>query len=591
MKSGLAFNFTRFLSRFSADGSVELETQLPNLRSSAPYPGAWADVYFYSDGRALVSSDFTTVDGYRRDGLARLTREGVLDLSFHPGITPKEALTNISVGVDGKIYVAGAFDDYAGLHRPRLARVNLLASETVLAPLAQELIPEFASIKKGEHLVLKAVAVSAGPAVYRWYRGRAPEQGIASPLELVLLKVGAEPWLEIDSNQDPLLGPQDSTYFYTVENMGGVSVSPMVSFSLLPADPEVLSQTHLVAAQSGKDVFLRGSLNAGVGLFETEWRMNGNLVATQNNTIELFIPSIIPAQADTYTFTVRNLRGAFVSSAPIVVTVDQVSRFTNLSTRGWVGSGERAMIAGFVLRGDSRRALLLRGVGPGLARFGVSNVLADPHLTLFNARGAVVSTNDNWGTEISAAEMEETGAFWLSPGSKDAALRITSLDPGSYTVMLSGLPAGAIGEGMIEIYESDTLTDRMVNLSTRVMISGDVPIAIPGFAVRGTVSKTLLVRAIGPGLSIHGVTEPLADPRVTLMSEAGTVLASNDNWSVGTQTSALRNAFVSTGAFALDENSKDAALLITVPPGNYTAHVHGAVGMTGIVLVEVYEIP
>jgi CubicO group peptidase (beta-lactamase class C family) len=136
---------------------------------------------------------------------------------------------------------------------------------------------------------------------------------------------------------------------------------------------------------------------------------------------------------------------------------------TNLSARARVGSGEAILIPGLVLSpGATSRRLLVRAVGPGLEPFGVTGLLADPKLDLFQG-GARIAGNDNWGAPSgpSAATAEglrvafqQSGAFALPTGSLDAAL-ITRLPPGGYTLQVSGV-AGRTGEALVEVYD---LTD------------------------------------------------------------------------------------------------------------------------------------
>ena len=110
---------------------------------------------------------------------------------------------------------------------------------------------------------------------------------------------------------------------------------------------------------------------------------------------------------------------------------------------------------------------------------------------------------------------------------------------------------------------------------------------IAGFVVSGSAPKSVLIRAIGPSLAAFGVTGVLADPKLELFSGSAKI-NENDNWAGA---DALVNSFSSVGAFALDVNSKDAALLATLAPGSYTVQVSGVANTTGVALVEVYEIP
>ena len=98
------------------------------------------------------------------------------------------------------------------------------------------------------------------------------------------------------------------------------------------------------------------------------------------------------------------------------------------------------------------------------------------------------------------------------------------------------------------------------------------------------VAKTVLIRAVGPGLTPLGVPGALADPIIELF-QGTSVIASNDDWS-GTQASSLA---LGAGAFALPAASKDAVLVKTLTPGGYTVQVKGK-GGAGEVIFEVYEI-
>lgn len=97
----------------------------------------------------------------------------------------------------------------------------------------------------------------------------------------------------------------------------------------------------------------------------------------------------------------------------------------------------------------------------------------------------------------------------------------------------------------------------------------------------------MLIRAVGPTLAIFGVPGTLLDPKLDVFS-GNTLVQANDNWG---GSSAISSIFNSVGAFALSTASRDAAIVVTLPPGNYTAQVSGGGGTTGVALVEVYEVP
>lgn len=100
--------------------------------------------------------------------------------------------------------------------------------------------------------------------------------------------------------------------------------------------------------------------------------------------------------------------------------------------------------------------VLLRAVGPSLAQFGVTGVLADPQLALFRQGStAAIQQNDNWLTAGNVAQIglagAQVGAFTLPANSRDSAMLVT-LEPGSYTAQVSGV-ASTTGVALVEIYE------------------------------------------------------------------------------------------------------------------------------------------
>lgn len=130
----------------------------------------------------------------------------------------------------------------------------------------------------------------------------------------------------------------------------------------------------------------------------------------------------------------------------------------------------------------------------------------------------------------------------------------------------------------------------LINVSTRGAVGTGDGVLIAGFIVSGPNPKRVLVRAIGPGLSDFGVGGVLADPKVSVHNAAGASIAENDNWSSGSETATVSAAMSEAGAFALRSGSKDAALILTLEPGAYTAVVEGVSGTTGNALVEAYQL-
>ncbi|MEO6002503.1 MAG: fibronectin type III domain-containing protein [Opitutus sp.] len=235
----------------------------------------------------------------------------------------------------------------------------------------------------------------------------------------------------------------------------------------------------------------------------------------------------------------------------------------------------------FTVSGGSA-SLLLRGIGPALSSFTSAKTLLDPTLTLDSGM-ASVGTNDNWGGASSLISLfNQVGAFSLSSSSNDAALYITATER-DYTQTVSG---NDIGLAQAEIYDAETATasaGRLSRILTRATVGTASGTLISGFVIAGNSSVQLLVRAIGP--SLPGGS--LSDPILTVYN-GSTQVEQNDNWG---GSSSLGSAFSQVGASALPATSADSAMIVTLPPGTYTATVAGVNGTVGTARLEFYVMP
>ena len=259
-------------------------------------------------------------------------------------------------------------------------------------------------------------------------------------------------------------------------------------------------------------------------------------------------------------------------------------RVQNLSTRGTVMSGDNVVINGFVVSGPGTKTVVVRALGPSLSSFGLSGVLADPVLTVYNSSGTLIATNDNWQTDGHTL-IEENGLAPSDP-SESAAL-LTNLAPGAYTVVVTGKNSTE-GISLAEVYEIPRPggTSTLANLSGRGFVGTGDNALINGFIVGDVGSATVVVRALGRSLASFGVSNPLSDPVLTIYDSQGSVIASNDSW----QRDPNNVVFLPKNGLA-PPNPSDSAVVLHLPPGAYTAIVRGANGATGNALVEVYQLP
>ena len=255
-----------------------------------------------------------------------------------------------------------------------------------------------------------------------------------------------------------------------------------------------------------------------------------------------------------------------------------LGQLQNISTRLRVLNGDNVSIGGFILIGPDPKRVILRGIGPSLNAFGVPDVLADPTLELHAGDGTLMASNDNWKSD---QETEIEGTRLQPTDNLEAAIVATlPADGAAYTAVLSG-KNGATGVGLIEVYDLDAAANsKLANISTRGFVDTKDNAMIGGFILGGGTAE-VLVRAIGPSLTSFGVAGALKDPSLELYDGFGVLIVSNDDWKDTQKTD-----IAATGI--PPSNDRESAILMTLPPGSYTAIVRGKNDTTGVALVEVY---
>jgi hypothetical protein len=324
-----------------------------------------------------------------------------------------------------------------------------------------------------------------------------------------------------------------------------------------------------------------------------QWKRDGATLSGATNAT--LVVSGAAAVSGAYTCVATNSAGSATSSAAnlSVSSTSDIGRLTNLSIRTNAGTADQTLIVGFAVGGaNGTKPLLVRGIGPSLAQFGLTGVLADPVETMISG-STTIATNDNWGGDAQiSARATQVGAFALATNSLDSSLAVSPAT-GGYTVQITGKNNGT-GIALAEIYDASSgtfsiaTTPRLTNVSARTQVGTGDNILIAGFVIGGSTSRTVLIRATGPALTKFGVGGVLVDPKLQLYS-GNTVIRENDDWGADAQLSAVGD---SVGAFTLGTvATKDSVLLVTLPAGAYTAQVSGVNSTSGVALIEVYEVP
>ena len=378
---------------------------------------------------------------------------------------------------------------------------------------------------------------------------------------------------------------------------GNFGVNTIGFLSTTTAAPTFTTQPISVTVTGGPVALDAVATNAP----SYQWTLNATTPVPGATGPILFIANAAAA-VGTYTCVATNAAGSATSDAATisVIASSTPGRLIDISCRAVSGTGASQLIAGFAVGGEGTSGslpVLIRASGPALIPFGVTGVLADPQLTLNGASG-VLASNSGWGGSAQiASAAAAVGAFaWGTPTSRDSAL-VKSLDDGAYTAQVAGA-AGDTGVALAEIYDATPsgshteASPRLINISARVQVGTGGNILIAGFVIGGATADTLLIRGSGPALSPFGVPGVLADPKLQLYRSNGdgssTLLQSDIGWAGDAQ---IADTAASVGAFSWGPSgTPDSAILVTLPPGDYTAQVSGTSGDTGVSLVEVYEV-
>ena len=270
---------------------------------------------------------------------------------------------------------------------------------------------------------------------------------------------------------------------------------------------------------------------------------------------------------------------------PVGAQQNPPSQLLNISTRLPVQTGDNVLIGGFIVTGTEPKRVIIRAIGPSLAQF-FSGALSDPTLELHQSDGTVI-TNDNWkiNDKTQQSQEAEIRATTIPPQNDLESAIVATLQPGAYTAIVRGKNDGT-GIALVEAYDlNQAANSNLANIATRGFVQTANDVMIGGFIVGpvGGMRTTLVVRAIGPSLTAFGVPNALQDPTLAIYDANGLITGANDNWRDGQPAEIER--------VGLQPNDpREAAVVLSLPPGNYTGVVRGAGDTTGVGLVEVYNI-
>jgi uncharacterized delta-60 repeat protein len=534
------------LVRFEANGNVDASW-------SSPVTGVVTSFMRQEDGRILIRGLFTSINGVpSNQSLLRLNSDGTIDATFAAaGLSSINFIpSRLAMRDDGKILTGVSPALGFAAMRPAVlpAFVTPLTSQVVLA---------------GSNVTFNAGAAVNVPATYQWTLNGVPIAGAYQSV-LTLSNVTTQ---------------MAGAYAVTITCDFGAITSNTATLSVTPVTVDPIASRSV--GLGGLTMFTAGT-NAP-GTLSYQWSRNATALPGKT-TPTLIVSPVTTVDAGTYTVVITSSMAGSLTSSPATLTV--LPNPIAYSARAMVSAS--GVFGAFSIEGTQPKRILLRVLGPTLANFGLSGVIADPVLAVSTAGGSVVAANDNWGDGNGASTLPtifaQVGATALAAGSRDAALYLT-LPPGSYTAQITGV-GGGTGRALLEVYDVDTNPlSRIAYLGVRARLTaGDEPV-VGGLTVTNSAEKRLLIRAVGPGLKTAGA---LPNPQLQVLDRNGLV-AQNDDWAGATTVAA---AEAQAGAFALAPASADAALLFAQRVGTdtYVAQLLGGTG-GGNGLLEFYDIP
>lgn len=578
------------LARLLSDGSADASF-------SSSSNGSITALFPLRDGRILVAGAFTRVAGGERVGLARLQADGTLDLTFDAQLDGP--VSSLHVQADGSILIGGAFTQVGAVSRAGFAKIdangnpdaaliaNVDREVRTIATLSDGnpvLGGTFTQVDNRSRLLLARIGNSAVGI---------ESVAVGSDLQsLTFTRRGATPEVTAVAISYSADG-QSWTPLGNAVRQSGRSTWTLALASPLPAQANYSLRTEGVAPVSRQ---------ASSGLLVRSWHFFGTVPSGNPplTTLEDTLGDEAFADSGNGTSGTGGSSGdseggsssgtGSETTAPSEETLLGPSRLVNISARVALRPQE-VVIVGFHVSGNTSQHVLIRGVGPGLAPFGVDDIALSPELELFNAEGTSMQKASGW-TEQDGALFAQVGAFALTPGDGDSALSVT-LAPGSYTVHARDRQ-GLGGTLLIEAYAAEPAlagNGVLSSLSTRAMTASGSGVLIAGLVIEGQSSQSLLLRGIGPSLAEFGVTGTVDDPVLRVFDSSGRLIAMNDNWSSDANAATtVSSAARATGAFPLPEGSADSALLVTLGPGAYTLQLTDKQGNSGDSLIEVYTL-
>ena len=337
------------------------------------------------------------------------------------------------------------------------------------------------------------------------------------------------------------------------------------SLPVAPAGPTITTQPVSQTVNVGSDVLLTVSAS-GDSALSYQWLFNGNPISGATGAT-LSLGDVQVASAGTYQVDVSDAQADEVSSAGATLTVSPVavSQITTQPHSQTVNGGSTVVFT--VSSGGSVLPSLRTGSGSQ----------------------AMLSSGTTYQWQFNGTNLSDGGAISGSTGPQLVITGATAADEGDYSCLVTTNGVAAQSDSAALVVGTAATPGYLVNISSRAFVGTGDSILIGGFFVGGSTSRSVLIQALGPALSNQGVTGVLQHPALTIHNSSGVVIYSDTGW--GNNPVLLKAAASAYAQPVLQPDSADSEVLLTLPPGGYTAEISGADGGTGVALCAIYQLP
>ncbi len=603
--TGAAIN-RNHLARLAANGTLDANFN-PDVNGSVVTVAARPDGTVFVggnftdlqlNGSIYVGGAFANIGGVNASNLAALNENGSVNPTFQP--RPNGAVNAMLVQPDGKVVVGGAFTSIAGAARSGLARFNADGSlDATFNPAVTGTVHSLSLQGDGKILAGLLYGPSGTPnAVVRLSASGAQETTFA----------GGAPGPGITRATVGLAVQPDGRVLAVIRS----TIPNDVSHDLVRFNADGARDTAFPAVSSGRDPAALATQADGRILFAGT---PARLIRLERDGAR--DPSFNPAPNGAVTAVALQpdgrvvVAGGFthaggqprVGIARLAATTPAIQVLGVAANRGavmWNRSGTTAELSSVAFEQSADRITWTR-LGDGSRVAGTANWqltgLNLPATGLFyvRARGIVPSSGGGSSGLFEAVREFTFSSPVIGTNAPIASAPPTGAAP-AFDAYSGIVPRAAVsvvpGEGSVEIFvtsaaqaPANARPARLANLSTRGRVAADSPLLL-GFAIRGTESRRVLVRAVGPTLNAFSVSGALAATRLQVFNASGALLASNEGWGGSAE---LVQTAAATGAFPLTAGSADSAAVLTLEPGNYTIQVVDARGAGGVALAEIYD--